>query len=153
MRLNIIEKQDSMQNKTWWESVFKLFLTFLTEEKKKLSLHSEVINLVITSDEELRLFNKNWRGIDKTTDVLSFPYIEKIGEQSEVFGDILLSLPQCKKQALFLAHPLKNELAILFVHSLLHLWAYDHIEDEDFFLMQQFEQKIKKRLKEEKIIE
>ena len=95
------------------------------------------ISFSITNDEEIRSLNREQRGIDRVTDVLSFPMLETEGgilmiedtdiTENRVFlGDIVISLPRAEAQAAAYGHSLSRELGFLTVHSVLHLLGYDH---------------------------
>ena len=105
------------------------------------------ISLSFVSNEEIRHINKQFRGIDRETDVLSFPQLTfEEGEEADVnengeivLGDIIISIDRAKEQAEEYGHSLKRELAFLAVHSMLHLMGYDHMEkdeEEDMFRRQ-----------------
>lgn len=85
--------------------------------------------VVITGDEQLQALNRQFLGIDAPTDVLSFPAgeDEPDPDTGEVYlGDILISYPRALVQAEVGGHPLKDELRLLVVHGVLHLFGYDH---------------------------
>ncbi|MCU6746720.1 MULTISPECIES: rRNA maturation RNase YbeY [Lachnospiraceae] len=112
------------------------------------------VNLLLTTDEEIRNLNHDFRQIDKPTDVLSFPMLEFScpgdfsdisEEQPELFdpdsgelilGDIVISKEKVLLQAEAYGHSIKREYAFLIAHSMLHLCGYDHIEEEDRFVME-----------------
>lgn len=92
------------------------------------------VGVAIIDDEQMQVMNRDFRHIDRTTDVLSFPAWE--GEQilcapDGYIGDIAISLPKAKAQAEEYGHSLYRELEFLSVHGSLHLMGYDHIEPED----------------------
>ena len=97
------------------------------------------VSLSFVTDEEIREINRNFRGIDKATDVLSFPQIDydnddevMTNEKGEiVLGDIIISLDTAKRQAEEYGHSLNREICFLTVHSMLHLLGYDHMTEED----------------------
>jgi len=108
--------------------------TTLTEEEFP---YDAEISFSVTDDEEIRTLNLEQRGIDKATDVLSFPMLEiedgvLIIEDTDVMddcvflGDIVISMPRAKEQAEAYGHSLERELGFLTVHSVLHLLGYDH---------------------------
>jgi len=78
----------------------------------------------------MKLLNRRYRGVDKTTDVLSFPQIEKLtpalSTQHFVLGDIVINVQRAKRQAEEQGHTLYEELKRLMIHGLLHLIGYDH---------------------------
>ena len=97
---------------------FKIDKEFLRKTvKKTLSLTKfkiSEISIVLVCNSRMRSLNKRYRGKDKITDVLSFDY-----------GEIIVCLPQAKKQAKELGHSLKKELGILLIHGILHLAGYN----------------------------
>ncbi|MEA5077339.1 MAG: rRNA maturation RNase YbeY [Anaerolineaceae bacterium] len=90
------------------------------------------ITFIVCDDEFIHLYNKEYRGVDKSTDVLSFPSDEVDPESNEVYlGDILISLEHAQIQADEAHHPLAEEVAMLAVHGVLHLLGYDHSTAEE----------------------
>jgi len=95
------------------------------------------VSLVLASDEYIHALNREYRGIDCSTDVLSFALNE--GEEPVVFdgpeevllGDIVISIETATRQAAEYGHSLERELAYLTVHGILHLLGYDHMTEED----------------------
>ena len=85
------------------------------------------IELILTDDEEIRKLNKEFRGIDKPTDVLSFPLEDTPGA---MLGVIVISLDKVLEAAQKYNHTPLEELALLFTHGLLHLLGYDHEVDK-----------------------
>ena len=95
------------------------------------------ISLTFTDNEKIRRINSQFRGIDKPTDVLSFPLNDYentpaslADEPSGCLGDIVISLERAKEQADEFGHRLDREIAFLTVHSMLHLLGYDHVDSE-----------------------
>ncbi len=84
------------------------------------------VSLLFTDDETVRELNSRYRGIDTTTDVLSFP-----SGEAGFLGDIAISVPCAQRQADEFGHLLAREVAFLTVHAMLHLFGYDHIEAAD----------------------
>lgn len=92
------------------------------------------ITILVVDDGMIHEMNRDYRNVDRPTDVLSFPAAE--GEEllsiPDVFlGDIAISLPRAKEQAAEYGHSLLRELTFLAVHGSLHLMGYDHMTDED----------------------
>lgn len=115
-------------------------------------------HLLITDDKEIHQINREYRGVDRPTDVLSFPTLpcrpghtlgcdpgqayREMDESGDCFlGDIILSLPMARAQAQEYGHSLKREVTYLTVHALCHLMGYDHIEPEDRRRMRAMEEK------------
>ena len=135
MELTEINFLDVDETKEYDEIVGQVINKCFEEENllnKKL-----YVNIVLTTAENIRNINREHRGIDKETDVLSFPMfeaneIENINPETEdVLGDVVISLEQIKKQAKEYGHTLERELAYMLVHSFYHLMGYDHIKEED----------------------
>ena len=100
-------------------------------------------SVVVDSDEKLHALNRDFLGIDATTDVLSFPGDEfDPDEQAPYIGDIIISFPRAEVQAKSAGHPTINELQLLVVHGTLHLLGYDHIEPEEKEKMWQVQSEI-----------
>ncbi len=106
------------------------------------------VNLTLTDNKGIHEINRTYRQIDRPTDVLSFPLIayEKAGDFSKVekeddnfnpdtgeamLGDIVISVPKVKEQAKEYGHSEEREYAFLIVHSMLHLFGYDHMTPEE----------------------
>lgn len=97
------------------------------------------ISLTFTDNEGIREINRDYRDIDRPTDVLSFPMLE-FGDEEEdaefetedglvMLGDIVISIERAREQAEEFGHSLRRELAFLVAHSMLHLLGYDHVDD------------------------
>lgn len=84
------------------------------------------VSVVITGDKRVKELNKQFRGIDEITDVLSFPSGAGPGGGTRYLGDVIISLPRAKAQAKAAAHSLGDELQLLVVHGILHLLGHDH---------------------------
>ncbi len=83
------------------------------------------LSIVLTGDKKVRKLNKQFRGIDQSTDVLSFS-TESKAKGPCYLGDVILSVQRAKVQAKEAGHPLNDELVLLVVHGSLHLLGYDH---------------------------
>lgn len=101
------------------------------------------ISVTICDNEQIQEINNEQRGIDKPTDVLSFPMLEfdengdalgcdfDMDGELVMLGDIVISMERAKEQAEEFGHSLKREVAFLTVHSMLHLLGYDHVTSEE----------------------
>lgn len=109
---------------------------------EKLDEENSTFTLILTDDEEVHYLNKTYRNIDRTTDVLSFALNDtgKLPGPINVLGDIYISIPKMKEQAVEYGHSEKRELSFLAVHGLLHLLGYDHTlgdkEEKEMFDLQ-----------------
>ncbi|MEA1958170.1 MAG: rRNA maturation RNase YbeY [Chloroflexota bacterium] len=112
------------------------------------------IGLVVTDDAKMRKLNREYRGIDDTTDVLSFALSEDAGDTAFVvpadgvsrLGEIIVSYPRAEAQAVEHNRPLDRELAWLIVHGVLHLLGYDHQDDAAEAAMREKEEAILKEI-------
>lgn len=118
------------------------------------------VNLTLVDNEAIREINASYRQIDRATDVLSFPLLsyEQPGDFSQVenllddninpdtgevmLGDIVISVDKVKEQAEEYGHSEKREYAFLIVHSMLHLFGYDHMEPDEEKVMQEHQRTI-----------
>ena len=97
------------------------------------------VSVTFTDNEHIHLLNEQYRGVDRPTDVLSFPLTDFSGESEEPaidtpmlsLGDIVISLEKASEQAQEFGHSFERETAFLTVHSMLHLLGYDHETGEE----------------------
>jgi probable rRNA maturation factor len=89
----------------------------------KCEKRSGSVSLLFTNDEAIHTLNREFRQVDKPTDVLSFP-----SDEPGFLGDIAISVPCAIRQAAEYGHSIEREIAFLTVHAMLHLLGYDHIE-------------------------
>ena len=91
------------------------------------------VDVTFVNDEQIRTYNKKFRNIDKSTDVLSFPlgqdgiYDTNPETGNKMLGDVVISIDHALAQADLYGHGLRREIAYLTVHSMLHLLGYDHV--------------------------
>ncbi len=118
------------------------------------------VNILLTDNKEIHRLNREFRQIDRETDVLSFPMgdfekpsdFERLEEQSEdyfnpetgelLLGDIVISVDKVEEQAASYGHSRERELAFLVAHSMLHLCGYDHMEEEERLVMEKKQEEI-----------
>ena len=103
--------------------------------------------VMLTDDSGIRTLNGNWRGIDKPTNVLSFPALQQTGpcgpdEAPRMLGDIAIAYQTTRKEADDEGKPFDHHLSHLAVHCFLHLVGYDHEKDDDAEIMESLEQRI-----------
>lgn len=87
------------------------------------------VNVLLTTDAAVRRLNRSFRGIDRTTDVLSFPAAPSPVASEQIAGDLAISVPTARRQAVEQGHSLSTEVKVLILHGLLHLAGYDHESD------------------------
>ena len=119
------------------------------------------VSVIYIDNEGIREINEDTRGIDRATDVLSFPMLEydnkkvfkdcyvgyefsqiDLNEGNLVLGDIVLSLERAKEQSEEFGHSFQREVCYLIIHSVLHLLGYDHMEEDDKRIMREREEEI-----------
>ena len=118
------------------------------------------ISVLLTEDEEIRRMNREFRQIDRATDVLSFPMLEfdRPGDFSHVeeeyedcfnpesgelmLGDIVISMDKVREQAESYGHSEERELAFLVAHSMYHLFGFDHLDETEAAIMEQKQREI-----------
>lgn len=110
------------------------------------------LSIKFVSGREIKRLNRDFRQIDKVTDVLSFPATntvagQKVDPTEDYLGDMAICLKQTKKQAKQYSSNLYAELKKLIIHSILHLVGYDHIKDEDYKIMNAKEEQISAAIK------
>lgn len=112
-----------------------------------------LVELGFVSEQEIKEYNKNTRGVDKVTDVLSYPTLDGICgkvlkasdypldiQDGKIFlGSIILCKEKIAQQAMEIGHSEKQETQYLIVHGLMHLFGYDHIDEKDKILMREKE--------------
>ena len=121
------------------------------------------VNLLLTENQEIQEMNRNFRQIDRATDVLSFPMVDyetpgnfEFLENSDAYfhpesgelmlGDIVISKEKVITQAEEYGHTITREYAFLIAHSMLHLFGYDHMEEDERVEMEQMQKEILERL-------
>ena len=104
---------------------------------KKLNIENSIFDIIFISDEEMHKLNKEYRGIDRTTDVLSFALNDNkhIDAILNSLGDIFISIPKMISQAESYGHSERRELSFLTLHGILHLLGYDHMNESDEKIM------------------
>ena len=122
------------------------------------------VNVLLTDNDSIQEINRENRGIDRPTDVLSFPNLEfsregvfAVDENEEadyfdpdtgelLLGDIMISADKVMEQARSYGHSIRREFAFLVAHSMLHLCGYDHMEEAEGRVMEQKQEEILRRL-------
>lgn len=111
------------------------YINFVT---KKLNIEEAIFNIIFVNNEKIRQINKDYRGIDRVTDVISFALEdgdENKNYEIRVLGDIYIATDVAYEQAKLYEHSRIREICFLATHGILHLLGYDHIEEEDEKIM------------------
>lgn len=131
---------DEIRRKMEQAAVYAVQLENLDEQRCELSVTFVDLN-------EIHELNKIHRGVDSPTDVLSFPQFEDVCEEAPeegeiCLGDVVICRDKAAQQAEEFGHSFEREILYLFVHSVLHLLGYDHMEDDEKRVMRTREEKI-----------
>ncbi len=113
----------------------------MKQSKAKVAGVAE-LSIVLLDDAEQRELNRQWRQIDKPTNVLSFPQIEPFSPVVGILGDITLARETLEREALELGKSFTDHYTHLVVHGFLHILGYDHIEDDEALVMEGLETQI-----------
>ncbi|HHY21427.1 MAG TPA: rRNA maturation RNase YbeY [Bacilli bacterium] len=126
------------------EQVSEVSLQLIEEVLKKAAELEDVtedyeVSVTLVDNETIREINREYRGIDAVTDVISFALNDEGedelqiigGAEEQLLGDIIISIPRASEQAESYGHSFERELAFLAVHGFLHLLGYDHMTEED----------------------
>ena len=133
-----------------YDSFEELFNEYYVKIFKELHLRGEFItDVTIVDNKTVHKINREYRNVDKPTDVISFAFLDNEDRAKEyasgmpvILGDIYISLDKADEQAKEYGHSMKRELCFLFVHGLLHLLGYDHMTKEDEEIMFPLQDKI-----------
>jgi probable rRNA maturation factor len=106
----------------------RVLARFLGEARAVVRLRGEV-SVLLTTDTRIRRLNRQFRGKDKATDVLSFPADALVQRNENLAGDLAVSVPTALRQACEHGHTLTIEIKVLILHGLLHLAGFDHERD------------------------
>ena len=149
-----IQYLDIEENKNYETVVSKVLKKCF--EVESLPYDKLLVEITLTTPENIRKLNKEYRGIDKATDVLSFPMFEKNEidqmiasgkwEYNDILGDMVISIQQVEIQAKEYGHSFQRELSYMVVHSFYHLMGYDHIKEEDKIIMRPKEEFVLSKL-------
>ena len=139
-KIEFLDIEENKKNKKTISKVLEKCFEVESLPKEKL-----LVSITLTNPENIRKLNKEYRNIDKSTDVLSFPMFEKDEidnmvrsgkwEFDDILGDMVISIEQVQNQAKEYGHSFERELSYMVVHSFYHLMGYDHIKEEDKELM------------------
>lgn len=136
-------------------SEFEDLIELVTEtcfEVENLDKTDLYLSVTLSGEEYIHKINKEYREVDRPTDVLSFPMFQKEEipkEQTgirDVLGDIIICIPIVEKQAIEYNHSFKRELAYMLVHGFYHLMGYDHMQENEKKEMRKKEEEILSKL-------
>ena len=145
---------DGIEENSQYEEVINKVVEecFNNEGLDKLKLY---ISITLTIPDIIKQANKQYRNIDKATDVLSFPMFEREELQNmivsdydveDILGDLIISIPKVEEQAKEYGHSFERELAYMCVHGFYHLMGYDHMEENEKMEMRAKEDEVLNKL-------
>ena len=137
LKINFVNNYDEL-DKVYKPIIKKVFKTNYKIEKRR---GRYVINVILVNNEEIHRINKEYRHIDRPTDVISF----ENGEDNEL-GDIFISIDKAFEQADEYGHSFNRELGFLTCHGCLHCLGYDHMCDEDREVMEKRQDEIMEKV-------
>ena len=143
IKVNVLLEEKSWSNRLRKkEELFNQVCKFFP--KKFRFLNKKIyLTLLLSNNKKIRLLNKKFRNKDKHTDILSFPFSDKIGHNKENYlGDIVISFDYMNKPGNLNTKVFKEKTIKIFIHGFLHLLGYDHIKNKDYKKMLIEEQKI-----------
>lgn len=124
-----------------FDSYEDIFNDYYVKTFKELKLKGEYItDVTIVNNEEIHKINREYRKVDRPTDVISFAFLDDEGEKKLKggpinLGEIIISFEKAEEQAKEYDHSLKREMVFLFVHGLLHLLGFDHMSEDQEKIM------------------
>ena len=118
------------------EDYQQIYLEIIKETVNQLEIDEDLeLSCILVDDQKIHEINKEYRNIDRSTDVISFALEDNeqyyVSGLPRSLGDIFISIDHAKMQAEEYGHSLKREMCFLFTHGLLHLLGFDHMEAED----------------------
>lgn len=122
-----------INNNYQYESDYSYLDKVIKKTLKMEKVKNAIFSITFVGNEKIKKINKDYRNIDKVTDVISFAFEDnkKINKRLRVLGDIYICIPKMIEQAEAYGHSEVRELSFLVVHGMLHLLGYDHINKSD----------------------
>lgn len=152
VEINFLDLEENVDLLDFAENVIQT--CFKEEKLENLNFY---ISVTLTNPEQIHKLNKEYRNVDRPTDVLSFPMFEKeeideiVEKQKknilpEVLGDIVISVEKVEEQAKEYGHSFEREFSYMLVHGFYHIIGYDHMEEEEKKIMRQKEENVLTKL-------
>ena len=127
MSVNLITRDEYPLSENLIGNLDQFFISILSSE----SIEDSNINLSFISSEEMQELNKEFRGIDKDTNVLSFENQDISREHTKVLGDIAICYPYVVNEAIVSEKDLDSHISHMFIHGILHILGYDHANESE----------------------
>lgn len=137
----MIEIYSNWCNKKYNKKFIDSFIAIYNYTNQLLKQKDKLVEINFVSQNEIKKINSKYRNKNSVTDVISFAFDESMASKM-VLGEIYICTKRAKKQAKEFGHSLTREMCFLFVHGLLHLYGYDHINKKDEEIMFKLQEKI-----------
>ena len=143
IKVNVLVDENSWSKRLdkkekFFNKICKLFPGRFRYNNKKVYL-----TVLLSNNKRIKNLNKKFRNKDKHTDILSFPFDQKLKKQKEIYlGDIIISFEHINKPQRINVHEFKHKVTKSFIHGYLHLIGYDHKKDKEYKKMLKEEEKI-----------
>ena len=125
---------DIINNSNYDIKELKTLEEYVKNITKNLEIEKAIFNIILVDEEEIHTLNREYRGIDRKTDVITFALEDNKrfkNPEIRVLGDIYLCIPVAYEQAEIYGHSQTREICFLATHGILHLLGYDHINEEE----------------------
>ena len=125
---------DIINNSNYDIKELKTLEEYVNNIVKNLKIEKAIFNIILVEEEEIHTLNREYRGIDRKTDVITFALEDNKtfkNPEIRVLGDIYLCIPVAYEQAEIYGHSRIREVCFLATHGILHLLGYDHMEESD----------------------
>lgn len=126
------------------EEKIKDYIMYVLGKEYEIGEKDPFVSIILSDNDFIKNINAEYRGKDRTTDVISFAYHDS-GESFEVFdilGDIIISLDRVEEQSIEYGHNFEREFYYVLTHGILHLLGYDHLEEDEKVLMRKKEEEL-----------
>lgn len=147
-QIEVVNRQRNRKiDRLWWATFGREALDAIRRAERVAPAAQQSATIAFVGDRTIRRLNREFRGKDVVTDVLSFPHGQEefeLNVETPSLGDVIISIPQAGRQAAEHGVALDEEIAQLILHGLLHLCGYDH--ERDAGEMNRFELRLRRRL-------
>tara|TARA_Y100000022_G_scaffold132590_1_gene115077 strand:- start:790 stop:1251 length:462 start_codon:yes stop_codon:yes gene_type:complete len=143
IKVNVLTDEKSWTKRLKKKEVFFNNLCKFFPKKFKFKNKNIYLTLLLSNNKNIKSLNKKFRNKNKHTDILSFPFHQKINNLKEIYlGDIIISFEHMNKPKNLSNYDFKKKVFKIFIHGFLHLLHFDHIKEKDYKIMFNEEKKI-----------
>ena len=136
---------DIINNSNYEVRELEILTKYIEHITKKLNIEKAIFNIILVDEKEIHELNKNYRGVDRKTDVITFALEDGEGVKNpeiRMLGDIYLCVPVAYEQAEIYGHSRIREICFLATHGILHLLGYDHMDELEAKVMEEKQREI-----------